>query len=200
MSNSLLDRIQERDETLLALPTPAKNLIKNIEDEAHALWRLMSPFVNAAKTPLIDVQEDSDCFYVFCDLPGVPKSSITVSLDDDLLTVSGRRRNLKASPRAKYYSLERQDGAFERSVPIPSAYKTESVKAELDNGVLEITIPKTGDVSSQQITVEEATAPVRAARPRSSSPRKASASTAKRTSSVKRASASTAKRSARASR
>jgi HSP20 family protein len=91
--------------------------------------------------PQIEVLHNNGQFMVRADLPGLAKDDVKVELTDDLLTISGERKEEKEEKREGFYRSERSYGSFYRQVTLPEGAKTEKAAATFHNGVLEITIP-----------------------------------------------------------
>ena len=95
-------------------------------------------FENVAWVPEIEVLQKDGQFTVHADLPGLKKDEVKVELTDDLLTISGERKEEKEEKREGYYRSERSYGSFYRQIPLPEGAKTETATAKFTDGVLEI--------------------------------------------------------------
>jgi HSP20 family protein len=104
-------------------------------------WRLSK---SPNWTPPAEIYETQDAFVISLELPGVNEEDVTVSQTNNVLVVRGKRRFQKASEDSRYYSSERAYGVFERMFPLPGYVRADSLEQEFDNGILLITIPKTG--------------------------------------------------------
>ena len=91
--------------------------------------------------PQIEVRQNNGKLTVRADLPGLTKDDVKVEITDDLLTISGERKEEKEEKREGFYRSERSYGSFYRQIPLPEGAKTENAAATFHNGVLEITIP-----------------------------------------------------------
>ena len=92
--------------------------------------------------PAVDVWEtESEIVYAF-DLPGIPKDKLTIDLHDDTLTVSGERELTRERSEDGFYRFERRHGSFSRALAVPQGIAEEAVKADYDDGVLEIRVAK----------------------------------------------------------
>ena len=96
---------------------------------------------NVEWVPQIEVLHNNGQFMVRADLPGLTKDDVKVELTDDLLTISGERKEEKEEKREGFYRSERSYGSFYRQIPLPEGAKTETAAATFENGVLEVTIP-----------------------------------------------------------
>ena len=91
-------------------------------------------------SPEIEVRQNDGQFVVRTDLPGLKKDDVKVELTDNLLTISGERKEEKEEKREGYYRSERSYGSFYRQVPLPQGAKTDTAKADFIDGVLQITM------------------------------------------------------------
>lgn len=101
--------------------------------------------------PATDIIEREDGFHVFMDMPGVGKDDLVVDLDEGELTVSG-----KAIGQASGENLvEAQFGPVEysRTLSVADVIDQENIRAVLENGVLELTLPKVEKVLPRRIEV-----------------------------------------------
>lgn len=98
-------------------------------------------FDNVEWVPQIEVLQNNGQFMVRADLPGLTKDDLKIELTDDVLTISGERKEEKEEKREGFYHSERRYGSFYRQIPLPEGAKTEAAAATFHNGVLEITMP-----------------------------------------------------------
>lgn len=99
----------------------------------------------------VDVSETDKELLVKVELPGMTEKEVEISISQDLLTISGEKKQEKEQTEKGWYRMERQYGSFSRSIPLP--YEVESDKAEAlyKNGVLSIKLPKS---AAQQKTTK----------------------------------------------
>jgi len=103
--------------------------------------------------PATDILEREDGFHIFMDMPGVSRDDMTIDLEEDELTVTGRSTQCPI-PGEKF--VEAQFGACEyvRSISISDIVDRERIKASLENGVLELFLPKVEKVQPKRITIQ----------------------------------------------
>lgn len=102
----------------------------------------------------VDFSEDDDTYTVRADLPGIDKADIEVSLTDRLLTIKGEKKTVKdEGDKKRYYRRETWSGRFERSLTLPTSADSASVKADLKDGVLTITLRKSEEAKPRQINI-----------------------------------------------
>jgi HSP20 family protein len=97
-------------------------------------------FVNAS----MNVSETEKEIRITAELPGVTEQDIDVSLDDDVLTIRGEKKFERTDDRENFHFVERSYGTFQRSLHLPFSVDPEQVQASFENGVLTVTLPKTG--------------------------------------------------------
>ncbi|MCG2586941.1 Hsp20/alpha crystallin family protein [Rhodohalobacter sp. WB101] len=106
--------------------------------------------------PDMNVYETAKQFEVTVELPGMDKNDFDISLNDNVLTISGERRikdQGKENGR-KYHRVESRFGKFSRSLPLPNVADTDKIEAAYENGVLAITIPKLKEKTGRKIKIK----------------------------------------------
>jgi HSP20 family protein len=110
--------------------------------------------LNQAWMPVrMDVVETSDAFKISAELPGMEKDAIKVVVHDDILTISGERKEADGDNRNVIWA-ERPWGSFSRSFRLPDTVDKSSVSADFKNGVLEVTIAKKEELKPQEIEIK----------------------------------------------
>jgi HSP20 family protein len=104
----------------------------------------------AVVPPRVDVRETENDFRITVELPGVAEEDVEVDMDDDLLTIRAEKKEEREVEKADQHLTERLYGVFQRSLRLPFAADPETVQARMQNGVLEITVPKTKSRSSNR--------------------------------------------------
>jgi HSP20 family protein len=107
--------------------------------------------------PALDITETPESFVVSCELAGVPKENVKISLDGDVLTVHGEKKWEHEEKDAKMHRMERSYGSFSRSVRLPEdMMDPQQIKAQFKDGVLRITVPKRvrQETSATEIPIE----------------------------------------------
>jgi len=90
----------------------------------------------------IDLFEENDEVIAEMHLAGVNPEKIDVSVEDNYLRISGAKEEKKEENKTNYYYKEIQRGAFERTVRLPSRVLGDKAKAEYEDGILRVVIPK----------------------------------------------------------
>lgn len=110
--------------------------------------------VEAGFTPAIDVRQDKDNVIVETSLPGIEPDKVDISVENDVLTISGRTEEKKEVKREDYYRKEIREGSFSRSVILPMPVKAEAAEAEYAKGILKIFIPKAEAAKPKKIAIK----------------------------------------------
>lgn len=105
-------------------------------------------------TPSVDVRQDKDNVIVEMPLAGVDPEKVDISIENDVLTVSGRTEEKKEVKREDYYHKEIREGSFSRSVILPMPVKGTEAQAESNKGMLTITVPKAEEAKPKKIAVQ----------------------------------------------
>ncbi len=92
--------------------------------------------------PAVNTREGKDAYHVDVDLPGVKKEDIEINVENNVLTVSGKREAKSEVKEEDYYRVESSYGKFQRSFTLPEKVDTENIRAACEDGVLEVVIPK----------------------------------------------------------
>jgi HSP20 family protein len=106
-----------------------------------------------AWAPALDISERKDAYLVTVELPGVEADDLDITLEDGLLTIQGERHVAHDSSEQQFHRVERRYGAFRRSITLPAHVMAEGIEATVDNGVLQILVPKMEEATAKRIQV-----------------------------------------------
>lgn len=106
----------------------------------------------AGWTPPVDLYETADRYVLVAELPGLSRDDIDIRVQDGTVTLEGRRQS-PAVPCERYHRVERGHGAFRRRFSVPVPIDSPGVTADLKDGVLTITLPKSADALPRRIDV-----------------------------------------------
>jgi HSP20 family protein len=93
--------------------------------------------------PSMDVSETKDSLIAKLEVPGMDPRDIQISLQENLLTIKGEKRQDQEEKEEHYHRVERTYGMFARSVRLPVTVDGSKVVATFKNGLLTVTLPKT---------------------------------------------------------
>jgi len=113
--------------------------------------------------PAVDIYETAHELVVKADLPEVDPKELDIRVENNLLTIRGERKFEKKVNEDNYLRVERAYGSFSRSFSLANTVNAEAIKADYQNGVLTLTIPKREEAKPKQIKVNVGTPAVAAA-------------------------------------
>lgn len=105
--------------------------------------------------PAFDVRENKDAFVISADLPGMTEDALELSLTGNQLTIAGRREEEKRDESDRVHMYERRYGSFSRTLALPEGVDTEHIEANLDGGVLTVTVPKKPELKPRSISLKK---------------------------------------------
>ena len=147
---------QNRD--LPAFPSDVLNMQREINRMFEGIFRGGSiddtSVLPPTWAPAADIAEHDGEFVVKMELPGVTKDDVKISMQDNILTVRGEKKQEKETKDSTYRRVERSYGAFQRSFTLPSSVNPEKVDALYKDGILGITLPKSEEAKPKQIDVK----------------------------------------------
>ena len=104
--------------------------------------------------PSLDISEDDQRYVVTVELPGTKREDIIVELKDQVLTIRGEKRNEREENKEHSRWIERSYGSFSRSFTLPGNAAADRVKAEFNNGVLTVEVPKAEEAKPKTISIK----------------------------------------------
>ena len=113
--------------------------------------------------PAVDIYETAQELVVKADLPDVDAKDLDIRVENNILTIRGDRKFEKKVAEENYLRVERAYGAFSRSFSLANTVNSEAIKADYQDGVLTLTIPKREEAKPKQIKVNVGTPAVAAA-------------------------------------
>jgi HSP20 family protein len=116
-----------------------------------------------AWAPAVDIYETEHELVVKADLPEVDPKDLDIRVENNILTIRGERKFEKNVNQENYLRVERAYGSFARSFTLANTVNAEAIKADYQNGVLTLTIPKKEEAKPKQIKVTVGTPPMASA-------------------------------------
>lgn len=124
----------------------------------HPMWDADQFFdndlLNEGFAPAMDVYQEGDNVIAKVSLPDIDPEKVNVSVENDVLTVTGETEEKSEVKREDYYHREIRKGSFSRSVVLPMQVKGEETQAVYEKGVLKITLPKAEEAKPKKIAVK----------------------------------------------
>jgi len=103
--------------------------------------------------PAVDIKEDAEAYTVQFEVPGIPQDNLDVSLQDSVLTIRGIKEQKQEANEGRYRRIECNYGTFARSLALPRNVDGDNVSAHLEDGVLEVRLPKRAEARPRQIGI-----------------------------------------------
>jgi len=104
--------------------------------------------------PAVDVYQTEEDVVVRAALPGIQADDVHIAVTGDVLTIKGEMKEQANRQEKSYHLREQRYGAFERTLSLPTAVVSDKAKAEFEDGVLVVTLPKAEEVKPKTITVK----------------------------------------------
>ncbi|HNA25251.1 MAG TPA: Hsp20/alpha crystallin family protein [Nitrospira sp.] len=136
--------------------------LEDVEKRLSALWGRPQGKVEGQKeaisvaewSPLVDITEDEKEYLIKAELPEVKREDVKLTVQDNVLAISGERRYEKEEKNKKYHRVERAYGNFLRSFTLPEDADGSKVSAEYKDGVLKVHLPKSEKATPKSIEVK----------------------------------------------
>lgn len=113
------------------------------EENTEDVWDEMSEEIEEEGQLAVDVYQDKKNIIIKSTIAGVEPDDIDISIDNDMITIRGRREKQRDIDEDDYFYQECYWGGFSRSIILPVEVDAEQIEASMRNGVLTITLPKT---------------------------------------------------------
>lgn len=129
--------------------------LMNLRDEVDKMFRELyeGNETDGRWLPSVDIVEDKDRFVITAEIPGVKKEDVKINLHDSTLTIEGEKKESSEKKDDNYYRSERFYGKFSRSFTLSSEIEADKIKADFENGILTISLPKSEKIKPRQITI-----------------------------------------------
>ena len=109
---------------------------------------------DAWSVPAIDMYQTDDEIVVKAALPGIKTDEVQINITGEVLTLKGEMKHEEDKKEKAWHIHEQRWGSFERSVVLPTDVVADKAKADFENGILTITLPKADEVKPRTITVK----------------------------------------------
>jgi HSP20 family protein len=150
-------------------------LIKYDPAEERALWRpfaldkniqqMFDRFMDFPKDwefpmkggelfPTVDITETPQEYTVRAEIPGMKKEDTKISVNNNVLTISGEKKTETKHEDKKYHRVESYYGSFQRSFVLPDVIKADKVAASYKDGVLTVTVPKSEEAKEKTVDIK----------------------------------------------
>jgi HSP20 family protein len=104
--------------------------------------------------PKVDISEGPQQYDIRAEIPGMKKEDIKISINKNVLTISGEKKEEKKTEEKKYHRVESYYGSFQRSFVLPDGIKSEKVDANFKDGVLSVVVPKSEEAREKAVDIK----------------------------------------------
>jgi HSP20 family protein len=133
----------------------ATNVLEELGRDLNQLMqRGASSDAFTSDDPRLSMLAFDNRYVIECDLPGVTIENVTLQIEDNVLSISGKRTVAASDDNVKVLFNERSASEFSRRIQLARDVDQSAVDAELQNGVLRITIPKRSEVLPRRIEIK----------------------------------------------
>ncbi len=109
--------------------------------------------ISTAWAPAVDIYEDENQLVLTAEIPGIAEKDIEIKVEDNTLSIMGERKLEKETKEENYHRIERSYGSFVRSFTLPNYVDVENIRAEHENGVLKVTMPKRAELKPRKVKI-----------------------------------------------
>lgn len=156
MSQALSNKPQVRRRGPFGVTQWIPNQLFDMERLFESFFENEGGFIPDPFSTRMDVSENERAVEVKMDLPGVTANDLDISVENNMLTIRGERKEEKeeGDKSKQFHRIERRFGSFSRSVLLPSMVNESEAVAEFNQGVLKITLPKSESAKPRKIAVK----------------------------------------------
>lgn len=138
-------------------PMSSLRRLNSVLDEAFNAWPLETEERGAetsAWLPACDVFENREAVKIVAEVPGVRPEDVKLSLENNLLTIRGEKKQQAEEKNERVHRYERSYGTFERTFSLPTTVDPERIDANYSHGILTVSIPKVERARPREIPVK----------------------------------------------
>jgi HSP20 family protein len=128
--------------------------MEDIEQMASSFWESWPEITETSMVPRIEMYEEKGKLVVKTEMPGVEKEEVDISLEGDILTLKAEKKEEEVTEETGYYAREVHYGQYSRSIKLPFQVNSQKIDATLENGVLEVRLPKARELKAKKIQVK----------------------------------------------
>ncbi len=145
--DNMITRFEREFDDFWGMPTRLRHEMR---------WRHGFPMMPFRQTriPSADLQDRGKDYRLTVDLPGFKKEDVEIEVGDDTVTVHARKMQSEEQKNENYVRRERAEQAFYRTIPLPESVRSDDAKASLNNGILEVTLPKKQPKVTKKLAIE----------------------------------------------
>ena len=144
--DKMMERFQREFEDFWEMPPRLRHWMR---------WRPGFPMMPFRETmiPSVDLEDRGKDFRLTVDLPGFNKENVEIEVADDSVTIQAKRTQAEEEKKRNYVRRERTAQTFYRRIQLPEKVRSDDAKASLNNGILEIILPKKEPKETKKLTI-----------------------------------------------
>jgi HSP20 family protein len=138
------------------MPLTVFDNLLNLEREIGRMFNgfaVPSYYATERSFPALDVTDDGSATVIAAEMPGVRKEDLKITIDNNVLTVSGERKKHAVPEKGVWIRSETWDGKFSRSVQLPRQIRQDAIAADLKDGILRIVVPKAEEAKPREVAI-----------------------------------------------
>jgi len=116
---------------------------------------MLQRFSDQSWAPVMDIVESEKDFTVKAELPGMKKEDIKINIENNILSIEGERKTESEEKGKTFHRIERSYGQFYRAISLPKHVDDAKIKAEFNDGLLTITLPKAETAKTKAIEITD---------------------------------------------
>jgi HSP20 family protein len=124
-----------------------------MKPEAHTLERSHATRMPVWELPPVNIREEREAYLLELEMPGVSKTGIEVTVENNELTILGHRGDVE--PHGEVVYRESRHGDYRRTFEIDSSIDTAKIEAKMEQGILHLTLPKAESLKPRKIQVAD---------------------------------------------
>jgi len=130
------------------------NIHSSVKQYFDDFSSMKSSFNTESFSPKIDISEKGNQLIIDAEVPGIKKEDLKITLQDNILTIEGEKKNVFEEGDSKFYRTERSYGSFKKSFTLPEDVDSEKVDAKFKDGVLSILLNKVEEKKPVEKVIE----------------------------------------------
>ena len=148
--------------THYTLRRPTVSAWRDLENVSNRLARVFDDVSTgngrSGWNPSMNVEETKDELLLTAELPGLAEENISIELEDNVLSISGEKteERTEGDEERRYHLWERRYGSFKRTFTLPRTVSGEGIRADFENGVFRVHMPKAPEAKGRKIEIAKA--------------------------------------------
>lgn len=127
---------------------------QEIENIRRQMNEVFQQYNAQSQYPPVNIYETDQAIEILVEAPGYRREELDIQLDNGVLTIKGQRAIAETSDQVVMLRKERADKAFEKKIQLTTDFDMESLSAELQQGLLQIRLPKAARAQAKQIAIQ----------------------------------------------